>query len=39
MAVVETESAFLEGCAFYKQGKFEDALKNASYLSEIVYMK
>ena len=28
MAVVETESVFLEGCASYKQGKYEEALKS-----------
>ena len=28
MAVVETKDVFLEGCAFYKKGQYDEALKN-----------
>ena len=34
MAVVETESVFLEGCSLYKRGKYEEALKNFTTIWE-----
>ena len=34
MAVVETKDVFLEGCAFYKKGRYEEALQNFSSIWE-----
>ena len=34
MALVDTKDAFLQGCVFYKQGKFLDALKNFDSILE-----